>query len=61
MKQQAVGKQTVKFDNPPIILSHASVVGEMEGQGPLASYFDQIEPDPAFGKDSWEEVRYNQI
>lgn len=55
MKQQAVGKQTVKFDNPPIILSHASVVGEMEGQGPLASYFDQIEPDPAFGKDSWEE------
>ena len=55
MKKQAVGKQTVKFDNPPIILSHASVVGEMEGQGPLASYFDQIEPDPAFGKDSWEE------
>lgn len=55
MKQQAVGKQTVKFDNPPIILSHASVVGEMEGQGPLASYFDQIEPDPTFGKDSWEE------
>ena len=52
---QAIGKQTIRFDCPPAILSRASIVGEMEGQGPLASYFDQIEPDPAFGMDSWEE------
>lgn len=55
MTKQSVGKQTIKFENPPIILSHASVVGEMEGKGPLAAYFDQIETDPTFGKDSWEE------
>lgn len=55
MKQQAIGKQTIQFEHPPIILSHASVVGEMEGQGPLAPFFDQIESDPAFGQDSWEE------
>ena len=52
---QAVGKQTIRFACPPAILSRASIVGDMEGQGPLASYFDQIEPDPAFGMDSWEE------
>lgn len=55
MKQQSIGKQTIQFEHPPIILSHASVVGEMEGQGPLAPFFDQIETDPAFGQDSWEE------
>lgn len=55
MKQQSIGKQTIQFEHPPIILSQASVVGEMEGQGPLAPFFDQIENDPAFGQDSWEE------
>ena len=52
---QAVGKQTIRFACPPAILSRASIVGDMEGQGPLASYFDQIEPDPACGMASWEE------
>ncbi|MGN0368523.1 MAG: stage V sporulation protein AD [Wujia sp.] len=52
---QAIGKQSIRFDFPPAIISHASVVGEMEGNGPLSSYFDQIETDPTFGKDSWEE------
>lgn len=55
MESQAVGKQTVRFNNPPVILSRASVVGTMEGDGPLASYFDQVETDPYFGKPSWEE------
>lgn len=48
------GKQTLRFSAPPIILSSASVVGEMEGQGPLSAYFDQIETDATFGQDSWE-------
>lgn len=55
MNTQAIGKQTIKFNHPPAIISSAAVVGEMEGQGPLSSYFDQIETDPTFGKDSWEE------
>lgn len=55
MKTEAIGKQTIQFNCPPAILSRASVVGEMEGQGPLSSYFDQIEADPAFGMQSWEE------
>ena len=48
------GKQSIKFINPPVIISRASVVGEMEGKGPLASYFDEIENDATFGQDSWE-------
>ncbi len=54
MDSQAIGKQTIKFNYPPAIINSASIVGEMEGKGPLSSYYDQIEPDPAFGQDSWE-------
>ena len=54
MSSEAIGKQSIKFNNPPAILSRASVVGEMEGEGPLSSYFDQIEHDPTFGQESWE-------
>lgn len=52
---QAIGKQTVKFTHPPVIVSRASIVGQMEGEGPLSSFFDQIENDPTFGMNSWEE------
>lgn len=55
MSNQIIGKQTICFEHPPIILSRASVVGELEGEGPLAAYFDQIENDPTFGQSSWEE------
>ncbi|MBE5943438.1 MAG: stage V sporulation protein AD [Lachnospiraceae bacterium] len=54
MNSEAIGKQTIKFNCPPAIISSASIVGEMEGQGPLAPYFDQIETDPTFAKESWE-------
>lgn len=52
---KAVGKQTVTFGNPPVIISRASIVGQMEGEGPLSSFYDQIENDPTFGMNSWEE------
>lgn len=61
MNNQAIGKQTVKFNFPPVILSSASIVGEMEGQGPLAPYFDQIETDPTFGTNTWEEGESEMI
>lgn len=34
----------------------ATVVGKLESEGPLASYFDMCEKDDYFGKDSWEEA-----
>ncbi|PKM52423.1 MAG: stage V sporulation protein AD [Firmicutes bacterium HGW-Firmicutes-7] len=51
-----VGTQTIKFDNMPKIVSHAAIVGPKEGEGPLASYFDQILEDVLWGEDSWEKA-----
>lgn len=50
------GKQSILFANPPVILSGSSVVGKKEGEGPLGSFFDQIEEDPMFGGTSWEDA-----
>lgn len=51
-----IGKASVKFEKPPVIVSGASVVGEKEGEGPLGTLFDVVEPDPMFGKKNWEEA-----
>ncbi|MBE5922318.1 MAG: stage V sporulation protein AD [Lachnospiraceae bacterium] len=53
---QKIGKQSVKFGEAPHILEVSSVVGKKEGEGPLKSYFDIIEEDPFFGKETWEEA-----
>ena len=50
------GKSSIQFEHPPIITSAASIVGQTEGEGPLASFFDRVEPDPTFGTKSWEEA-----
>lgn len=52
--QQIRGKQSIEFENPPSIISSASIVGKKEGEGPLKDYFDLIIEDPTFGQDSWE-------
>ena len=41
--KKILGKQSILFDNPPIILSAAAIAGKKEGEGPLGSFFDQIE------------------
>lgn len=50
------GKASVLFENPPLILAAASVVGKKEGEGPLGEYFDRIEVDPMLGKKTWEQA-----
>ena len=49
-----LGRQTVPFDNPPIIIETASTVGQKEGKGPLKSTFDVILDDDTLGEKSWE-------
>ncbi|MCL2604729.1 MAG: stage V sporulation protein AD [Defluviitaleaceae bacterium] len=49
-----IGRQTVKFANPPSVLAAASVVGPKEGEGPLCDFFDVVSPDVLFGMESWE-------
>lgn len=56
MEHKQQGKQSVKFEHPPVISGHASVVGQKEGEGPYGSYFDVIEQDPKLGGDTWEEA-----
>ncbi len=51
-----IGKQTVKFSNPPVIISAYSSAGSKEGDGPLKDDFDDIYPDEFLGEDSWEKA-----
>lgn len=55
-KYKMIGKQSVKFKNPPYILGCASVVGEKEAEGPYGQYFEKLEMDPKAGEDTWEEA-----
>lgn len=51
-----MGRASIEFSHPPIIIGHGNVVGKKEGEGPLGSLFDRIEEDPMLGMDSWEEA-----
>ncbi len=51
-----LGKQSLRFCNPPVILAGSSIAGKKEGEGPLGKLFDYIEQDPLFGKKTWEEA-----
>lgn len=53
---EKIGKQTIKFNSPPSILSTACIVGPKEGQGPLAKYFDQCLEDEFWGEKTWEKA-----
>ncbi len=51
-----VGKQSLRFAEPPYIISSASIVGKKEGEGPLGDCFDVVGEDDKFGQDTWEEA-----
>lgn len=56
MADRRNGRQTVKLQNPPSIISTGSIVGPKEGQGPLRHYFDTIIDDEIWGEKSWEKA-----
>lgn len=56
MAKKEIGKQSVEFETPPLIVGAASVVGEKEGNGPYGEYFDKVEMDPMAGAQTWEEA-----
>lgn len=51
-----IGKQTICFDNKPVIIQTASIVGPKESKGPMASYFDQCLEDEFWGEKTWEKA-----
>lgn len=55
------GKQSAVFTSPPVICASAAVVGQKEGQGPLAHYFDYISEDSYFGEKTWEKAESTML
>lgn len=49
-----MGQQSIQFETAPHIISHASIVGKKEGEGPLGNKFDLVCEDPMFGEKTWE-------
>lgn len=50
------GRQSIQFDTAPYIQEAFCITGKKEGEGPLGKYFDIVEEDAMFGKESWEEA-----
>lgn len=55
-KKQMVGKQSLLFANPPYIQYSACIAGKKEGEGPLGHMIEEINDDPMFGMNTWEEA-----
>ena len=55
------GKQTYLMQQCLTVRAWAAVGSKKEGQGPLASGFDLIEPDSTFGQDSWERAESRMV
>jgi len=56
---QALGKASIRPEQPIYILDSGSVVGKKEGEGPLGDLFDMIGEDDMFGCNTWEEAESN--
>lgn len=61
MARKKVGAQTVRFENKPYIIGRGNVVGMKEGEGPLASCFDEILTDDMYGEKSWEKAESKML
>lgn len=55
------GRQTLRLQNAPSIVSFASVVGQKEGEGPIGHCFDKICLDAYFGEKSWEKAESSML
>lgn len=60
-KLKRIGKQTVQFENPPIIISRANIVGSKEGEGPLKGSFDKIIEDSYYNEKTWEKAEQKML
>lgn len=61
MTRKKLGKQTVVFAHKPCITGRGNVVGEKEGQGPLAKCFDIVLEDDMYGEKSWEKAESKML
>lgn len=52
--EMQVGADSLQLPRPVYIMQTASVVGKLEGEGPIGDCFDMVCADDRFGSDSWE-------
>ena len=53
---EKIGRSSIKYAEPPSVLSFSSTVGPKEGEGPMKDCFDTVERDEYFGEDTWEKA-----
>jgi stage V sporulation protein AD len=56
-----VGQSSISFSQPPVITAGATIVGPLEGKGPLAQTFDWILENLLFGEKSWEQAERKML
>ncbi len=56
---------TLFLEKEPVIASYAAIGGKKEGEGPLATCFDELTEDNSLGEKSWEkaesELQYRAV
>lgn len=56
-----LGKQTITFHEPPVILQAYATAGPREVKGPMGKYFDHPLKDELLGEDTWEKAEAKMI
>lgn len=56
MNEKRVGRRTIALAHPPSVIAFSNIGGKFEGQGPLATYFDETCKDSFFGEKTWEKA-----
>lgn len=56
-----IGRQSMAMANPPYIIAGSTVVGPMEGEGPLKDFYDRILPDDLISQESWEKAEATML
>jgi len=55
------GTSTCVFQEMPVVVSAAAVVGPREGQGPLGDLFDMVYSTTLLGENSWEKAESKML
>lgn len=56
-----MGRSIIRFKEKASIAVGASVVGALEGKGPLGQYYDLCSADSKFGMDTWEKSEAEMV
>lgn len=61
MQGKKVGTQSIAFGDPPVLTNTFSIVGPMEGAGPLGDEFNTVLTDTYYGEKTWEKAESKML